>query len=83
MQPKVLRRAAASEYLLTVWGVSCKPATLAKLATIGGGPRFAHVGRWPVYTPSDLDRWVEDRLTKTRASTSEPVEDSNARMEIM
>lgn len=71
MKPKVLRRSAASDYLQATWGVSCKPATLAKLATLGGGPPFAHVGRWPVYSPEDLDDWIERRLTEKRSSTSE------------
>jgi hypothetical protein len=83
MIPKVLRRSAASEYLLTTWGVSCKPATLAKLATIGGGPPFAHVGRWPVYLAADLDKWIERRLTHKRASTSEEFDRSSANAEVV
>jgi hypothetical protein len=67
----ILRRTAASEYILEKWGLSYKPTTLAKLATLGGGPRFAHIGRWPVYTLTDLDDWVEARRSPLKASTSD------------
>jgi hypothetical protein len=83
MKPKVLRRSAASDYLQANWGVSCKPATLAKLATLGGGPAFAHVGRWPVYSPADLDDWIERRLTEKRASTSEILDEADTDAEIV
>ena len=66
-----LRRRAASEYLQSSWGISCRPATLAKLATIGGGPRFAHFGRWPVYDVKELDQWVLSRLSGLKSSTSD------------
>ena len=72
MQSKLMcRRSAASDYLLQKWGVSCKPATLAKLATVGGGPRFSHFGRWPMYDLQDLDHWVESRTSHSKVSTSD------------
>ena len=66
-----LRRWEASEYLRTTWGLSYKANTLAKLATIGGGPPFELFGRWPVYRETELDRWVQDRLSDLRSSTSD------------
>ena len=40
------------------WGVPCSRQTLAKWATIGGGPLFRKAGRFPLYEVSDLDAWV-------------------------
>jgi hypothetical protein len=71
METRLLRRSAASDYILSKWGISYKPATLAKLATLGGGPRFSHIGRWPVYALADLDSWVEGRLSPVKSSTSD------------
>ena len=67
-----LRRTAASEYLREKWGLSYKPTTLAKLATLGGGPAFEHFGRWPLYSPEELDKWVAARLSGLKSSTSDP-----------
>lgn len=66
-----LRRADASDYLKRVWGVSCKPATLNKLACIGGGPAFEHFGRWPLYREDELDSWVRGKLSHLKRSTSD------------
>ena len=65
------RRSAASIYLKDKYGLSYKTSTLAKLATIGGGPPFVLFGRWPLYTDVGLDKWVEDRLSDLKASTSD------------
>jgi hypothetical protein len=67
----LLRRPAASRYLLEVWGVQRAPATLAKLAVIGGGPRFLRANRWPLYAPDELDSWAGSLLGEPVASTSE------------
>ena len=64
------RRAAASEYILTKWGLNYAASTLAKLACVGGGPVFEHFGRWPVYRQQDLDSWVTSRLSGRKSSTS-------------
>jgi hypothetical protein len=65
------RRAAASAYLRDRWGVERAPGTLAKLAVVGGGPRFRKAGRIPLYAPADLDAWASALLGKAVASTSE------------
>jgi hypothetical protein len=62
MTPR-LRRRAASVYLLETHGIERAPGTLAKLATIGGGPVFQRVGRVPLYSPSDLDDWALSLLS--------------------
>jgi hypothetical protein len=61
----------ASAYLLDVHGVSLTVSTLAKLATIGGGPRFRVDGRFPVYDRDELDAFAVARLGPLRASTSD------------
>jgi len=66
-----LRRTAASDYLKETWGLSYKPTTLAKLATLGGGPAFEHFGRWPLYRADELDNWVLSRLSPLKDSTSQ------------
>jgi hypothetical protein len=66
-----LRREHASEYLDVVYGITVAPATLAKLACIGGGPRFNKVVRTPLYPREELDAWALKRLGKLRRSTSD------------
>jgi hypothetical protein len=66
----LLRRASACEYLLRVWGIRQAPATLAKLACIGGGPRFRLCGRWPMYNENDLDEYARDLLGALVDTTS-------------
>lgn len=69
--PSRMRRNFASDYLLEVHGVSLKPATLAKLAVIGGGPRFRLDGRFPLYDQSELDAYAVARLGPLCCSTSD------------
>jgi len=71
--PTYLRRDKAAEYLQQNWGFGTTE-TLAKLACIGGGPRFRKLGRFPVYTPEDLQAWAEGRLSDPVSSTSEYAE---------
>lgn len=67
-----LRRAQVSEYLHTQWGIKRAPATLAKLAVIGGGPPFHKDGRFPTYDPDHVDCWARRLLGEARASTAGP-----------
>lgn len=67
----LLSRAQASAFL-TQHGFKTAVATLAKYATVGGGPAFRLFGRKPLYHPADLVAWAEGRCTATRASTSDP-----------
>lgn len=64
------RRKEAAEYLRSKYGHG-SARTLAKLATIGGGPIYRKFGRIVVYTDDDLDAWALSRLSPPMASTSE------------
>lgn len=71
MQPSTLmRRREAAAYLQAHYGIGAY-RTLAKLAVIGGGPRYRLAGRIPLYAASDLDEWMAGRLSAPRASTSD------------
>lgn len=66
-----LRRVEASEYLAEVYGIQIAPTTLAKLASIGGGPGFNKCGHTPLYPTAELDAWAIARLGAVVRSTSE------------
>ena len=62
------RRASA---LLAEVGFPCAAATLATLATPGGGPPFSKFGVRALYRRDDLIEWAQSKLTPARRSTSE------------
>ena len=66
-----LRRADAANYVENRHGVPCAARTLAKLATLGGGPVIHYFGKVPLYRPDDLDAWVQSRISGPVASTAE------------
>lgn len=66
-----LRRVEASAYLHEHHGIVRSPATLAKLAVIGGGPRFQKVGRTPLYPVEELDAYASRLISPLKASTSD------------
>ncbi|TWA44371.1 hypothetical protein FB009_101123 [Sinorhizobium medicae] len=66
-----LRRSEVPEYMLRKHGIPVALATLAKMATVGGGPAMQHAGRIPLYHVNDLDAWAAERLSKPVRSTSE------------
>ena len=68
---ELLTRAEAARFLTDVLKHRTAPQTLAKFASIGGGPEFQLSGRWPVYTKGGCRRWVAARRTRTVHSTSE------------
>ena len=68
---RLLRRVEASTYLLETHGVRRAVSTLAKLACVGGGPRFRIAGRTPLYAPDDLDAYAESILSPLVSNTSE------------
>lgn len=68
--PTYLRRHQAADYLQERYGFGTTES-LAKLACVGGGPRFRKLGRFPVYTADDLQAWAESRLSDPVASNSE------------
>ena len=70
-QPAYLRRDLAAAYVQRTYGYPCSRQWLAKLAVIGGGPRFYLAGRFPLYAPADLDSWAKGRIAGPVQSTSE------------
>jgi hypothetical protein len=67
---KLGRKDAA--HFLTNRGYKTAPATLARLACVGGGPTFRSFGRKPLYREADLLAWAVSRTTGPRRSTSDP-----------
>ena len=70
MENKLLRRWEAARYL-EERGIPISASTLAKKATHGGGPRFRKFDRFPLYSATDLDAWIADRLSALKQSTSD------------
>lgn len=66
-----LRRWEAVDYLRLVHGIEIAAATLAKWASVGGGPSFSKVNRTPLYATGELDRWAAEKLGQPMRSTSE------------
>lgn len=66
-----LRRDEAAAYIRENYKMPCAKAYLDVLASVGGGPAFRRIGRWPVYERSDLDAWAKARMTKKVRSTAE------------
>ena len=66
-----LRRWEVAEYLRLAHGIEVAPSTLAKWASIGGGPVFQRVNRMPLYPVTGLDAWAASKLSPPVHSTSE------------
>lgn len=71
MTTTLFNRREASDYLLKRYGLRAKPATLAKYASLGGGPAYRLAGRFPAYDVADLDKWALARVSDLVSSTSE------------
>ena len=66
----LLTRQEASAYLASI-GVRRKPATLAKLYSVGAdGPPCRHDGRRPLYPRRLVHAWGMRQLTQLRRSSS-------------
>lgn len=65
-----LSRTELSEYLAQ-HGFKVSAKTLAKMATLGGGPEYQRFGNRALYLPSVGIKWAMARLSQPRASTSE------------
>ncbi len=74
MLKRYLSRKEASEYLESL-GLTIAPATLAKYATIGGGPKYYSYNRQAKYAKADLDSWAARRLGEPKDSTSAEMTD--------
>ena len=71
MTERLLSRRGASEYLKEQHGLERSPQYLAKLAVTGGGPAFRKRGATVIYSPSDLDAYVQEITSPPVRSTSE------------
>lgn len=61
--PTFLRRQPAGEYLRETYGFGSH-RTLAKLASVGGGPPFRKAGpRIVLYERTELDEWALSRVS--------------------
>ena len=70
--PPRLNRSESSAYLREEHGISRTPGTLAKLAVVGGGPRFRKIGtRTVLYDVTDLDQWAASIMSRPVLSTRE------------
>ena len=67
---RYLRRKQAAAYLLENYGFG-SAKTLAKLATLGGGPEIFYAGRLPLYVQEKLDDWALAKISPPVRSTSE------------
>jgi hypothetical protein len=72
--PLFLRRRAAGQYLKDRFGFGSEK-TLAKLASVGGGPEFRRVGTGPhapaIYEPEVLDAWALAQIGQPLRSTAD------------
>lgn len=68
-----LTRREAAAYLLEKFGTpgSIAPATLAKLAHLGGGPVLHRFGRKVGYLARDLDAWMSTRFSGPLKNTGD------------
>jgi hypothetical protein len=69
--PDALLRRARTADALTEAGYPTSPATLATLATRGGGPPYQLYGRIPVYRWANSLAWAERRLSPLVRSSAE------------
>jgi hypothetical protein len=72
MRSNFMRRRAAGLYLRGKYGFGAEK-TLAKHASIGGGPEFHKAGRVVLYTREALDAWALAKISGPLKSTSEAV----------
>ena len=64
-----LRRRDAGRYLREKFGF-CSEKSLAKMATMGGGPAFRKAGPAVLYELDELDRWALAKIGAPQSSTS-------------
>ena len=83
--PYVDRKTIAK--ILSEHGFKTAPATLAKLAVVGGGPAFIKYGRAVLYSPPTAIAWAKNRAKICRSTSDagtslerETEEDDKARL---
>jgi hypothetical protein len=55
--------------ILSEHGFKTAPATLAKLAVVGGGPEFIKFGRAVLYSPQTAIAWAKNRAVVCRSTS--------------
>ena len=71
LEPDTLLGRRPGAEALTEAGFKTSPATLATLASRGGGPRFRHYSSRVVYRWGDLLDWAQSRLGPIVTSTAQ------------
>ena len=71
LQDDTMLRRSATARALTEAGHPIASATLATMATRGGGPPYRLWGRVPMYRWGDALAWARSRTTSPRCSTVE------------
>ena len=71
VNPETLLRRADAARALSEVGYPMARATLATLATRGGGPPYRRFGRVPLYQWGELLDWARSRLSPPMHSTGE------------
>ena len=66
-----LRRVEAAAYIRDRYNLPCEASSLRTVACKGTGPAFRRGGRFPLYSPVDLDAWVSAKTSPKVRSTSE------------
>jgi hypothetical protein len=69
--PDALLRRRTTVEALNAKGYPIAEATLATMASRGGGPPYRLFGRVPLYRWGDSLAWAEGKLSAPRRSTSE------------
>jgi hypothetical protein len=62
LQSKLLRRDEAARFVRETYSIPCSARTLAKFASIGGGPVYRYSGRFPIYDVADLAAWAKQKI---------------------
>lgn len=75
---RYLNRSDAAKFVRDRYGRRLSRQTLAKYATLGGGPIYRKFGTQAAYAEADLIAWCESKLTPRRASSSSVVLDLQA-----
>ena len=71
MQPTTYLNRAEQAHYLAERGIPATKATLTKLATTGGGPKYVIFGNKALSTAAWLEEWIVEKMSTPRRSTSE------------
>ena len=73
-KPALAAGVASLAVIGTVLSLNSSGGDVQGAAVIGGGPKFQHAGRIPLYPITELDSWAESLLSPLKSSTSEKAE---------